>query len=128
MTTAVTDEEHAYEEYRYKTIEKEPCTEGPAHHWVFPPPRGKVSTGVCKHCGDKLDNANSIQYIAWLNLQQAKLLGLDQEGEKEAQRCVDCERLLPLNEDYYRWSKIRNGYMHRCIKCEKKRINFLKRV
>jgi len=31
-----------------------------AHHWVFEPPRGPFSTGVCKLCGERGRGINSL--------------------------------------------------------------------
>ena len=39
-----------------EVIEKEACI----HHWMFEPPRGHKSIGVCKFCGNTVEQVNYV--------------------------------------------------------------------
>ena len=70
-----------------------------------------------------MEAANSLAYVSWLKK--------DDDTPKEdesSRRCVKCEKNKPITQDYFRWSKIHDDYMSKCIKCEQSDIKFLKRV
>ena len=33
------------------------------HYWVFDPPKGPTSKGVCKHCGNEIEAVNYIEFV-----------------------------------------------------------------
>jgi hypothetical protein len=51
-----------------KEIEATAAVEAPtcAHHWVIDSPRGALSSGRCKRCGEEREFRNSTEYV-WDN-------------------------------------------------------------
>lgn len=54
------------------------------HHFVFPPPSGKYSTGTCKKCGEKRVGGNSVQAV--MELSTGKDFAWSQWQGSEAER------------------------------------------
>ena len=53
-----------------------------AHHWVFEPPRGPFSTGVCKLCGERGRGMNS------LDTEHSTSIGQKLRKEREPEQIV----------------------------------------
>ena len=47
-----------------QTIEQSPPNQKCNHYWIIEPPRGPISRGVCKHCGEEKE-FNNIFTATW---------------------------------------------------------------
>ena len=70
-----------------------------------------------------MEAANSLAYVSWLKKDEV----VPKEDEN-SRRCIKCEKRKPMTQDHFRWSKIHDAYMDKCIRCEQSDIKFLKRV
>jgi len=46
-------------------IKAKKCVRKKSHHWILPPPNGRISIGVCKYCNKKQEHQNSLAWSQW---------------------------------------------------------------